>query len=404
MNPQLGLCYVAAALKSENHPVQGIDFSAKFDANTYLADIPDSEVYGIYCMSVQFKWVKEICRSIRSKHPHAKIFIGGPHATTMPEDCFKIGADHVIKGYGDFAINDTLAGGIGRLDHEPLIPDRSIFDHYQYHRTINGERAFHIVTLRGCPYDCRYCDKQSVGKKVQYVPIRVVLAEIDQLMARYNARSFVIYDDIFTLDKARLEELCHEFRQRNLQWRCWARADLVDEANLALMQRSGLTSITFGIESGDDLVLKRTSKGLTVQTNYNALLACKKVGVPVRCSLMFGNPGERRQSLQNTIDMIKSCQPDEWNLAVLKPIPGSDFWSFPEKHGLTFDKQRIIDSDYEILNRFEDNGVGNILASIDSCSDAELKKLLPWFIETLEQVCPRKKIQDTIQEIKTKAG
>ena len=94
------------------------------------------------------------------------------------------------------------------------------------------------------------------------------------------------------------------------------------------------------------------------------------------------------------------CQPDEWNLAVLKPMPGSEFWENPHYYGLQFDKQAIIDSDYQLLNRFEDTGVGNVVAGLDTCSKEALEELLPWFVAELERVSPRKKIQDSIQEIK----
>ena len=406
MDVNLGLCYVSAALKYGGYPVQGVDFGAienDYSKRDYLVQIPSlSAVYGIYCMSVQFKWVKEMCQFIKKYHPnpHVKIFIGGPHATCCPDDCFAIGADYVVKGPGAFAINDVLSGVVGRLYEAALMPDRSIFDQFEYHRTINGERAFHIVTLRGCPYSCRYCDKESVGREVHYHPIECVLEEIDLLMERYKTRSFVIYDDIFTLKRKRLETFCSEFKKRNLQWRCWARADLVDEPMLQMMKDSGLTSITFGIESGDDNVLKRIGKRITAKANYAALLTCKKVGIPVRCSLMYGNPGENYVSLTNTIEMVRFCQPEEWNSSILSPTPGSAFWDFPEKYGLRFDKQAIIDGDYQILNRFQDTGIGNIIVSIDSCPDDELEAMLPWFVESLESVCPRKQIQDTIQNIK----
>lgn len=403
MSPQLGLCYISAALKSEGYEVNGVDFGAipcDYSTKEYLSYIPPfSDVYGIYCMSVQFHWAKEICQYIRRANPKAKIFVGGPHATCCPND-FRGLADYVIKGYGDFAINDILSGIIGRSHPEYLIPDRSIFDKYEYHRTINGERAFHITTLRGCPYSCRYCDKKSVGRKVDYTPINLVLEEIDRLMEKYQTRSFVIYDDIFTLKESRLKIFCNEFKKRNLQWRCWSRTDLVDRPMLQMMKDSGLTSITFGVESGDAVVLQRIGKRTTVSDNYGAILLCQNLGIPVRCSLMFGNPGECKRSLENTIDMIRFCTPDEWNLAVLKPMPGSAFWDHPERYGLRFDKQAVIDSDYQILNRFEDTGVGHIICSVDSCPDEELKELLPWFIGELEKASPRKMIQDTLQTIR----
>jgi len=402
MNPQLGLCYVSAALKSQGYEVEGLDFSAmkfNYEHNIYLLKIHKADVYGIYCMSSQFHWVKEICQFIKASHPDSKIFVGGPHATCCPNDFLDL-ADHIVQGYGDFAINDILTGITHRLYHQNIIPDRSLFNQYEYHRTINGEKALHINTLRGCPYSCNYCDKESVGKSVYYRPIDAVLEEIDMLMYEYNTRSFVIYDDIFTLRRDRAWEFCKEFKKRNLQWRCWARTDLVDEELLSLMKYSGLTSITFGAESGDRNVLKNINKKATVSDNYTTLLMCQSIGIPVRCSLMFGNPGECEKSLLNTIDMIRFCTPEEWNLSILTPTPGSAFWNYPEKYGIKFDKQAIIDGEYQALNRFQDTGIGNIICSIDSCPDEELKELLPWFLFELEKASPRKIIQDTIQILK----
>jgi coproporphyrinogen III oxidase-like Fe-S oxidoreductase len=124
------------------------------------------------------------------------------------------------------------------------------------------------------------------------------------------------------------------------------------------------------------------------------------LGIPVRCSLMYGNPGETKTSLLNTIELIRKTKPDEWNLAVLKPTPGSEFWKDPKGCGLYFDKQAIIDSDYEMLNRFEDNGIGHVIAGLDTMTKEDLERELPWFVKELERACPRKTIQDTIQDIK----
>lgn len=408
MDTQLGLCYVAASLNLDNYKVEGIDFSAiksfNYQDKNYLWRIPDDvNIYGIYCMTVQFKWAKEIIKHIKRINKEAKIVVGGPHASTVPEDFYKLGVDLVVNGYGDFEIQNHFLSNLflnnKRVFNNNLIPYRDIFKQYQYHRTLNGQRAFHITTLRGCPYSCHFCDKKSVGRKVQYYPVELVLNEIDSLMRQYHTRSFVIYDDIFTLKKDRLEQFCKEFRNRDLLWRCWARTDLVDEYKLSLMFDSGLTSITFGVESGDDIVLKRINKKTTVEKNKKALNLCRELGIPVRCSLMYGNPGERYESLVNTIEMIEECQPSEWNLSILTPTPGSEFWDNPEKHRLKFDKQKIVDSDYLLLNRFKDTGIGEVLCEVDGQSIEELNERLWWFVEELERVCPRQQIQDTLQKI-----
>jgi radical SAM superfamily enzyme YgiQ (UPF0313 family) len=166
------------------------------------------------------------------------------------------------------------------------------------------------------------------------------------------------------------------------------------------MRDSGLESVAIGIESGDPTVLKNINKRTTVEHNKKALLLCQKVGVPVRCSLMFGNPGETRETLQNTINLMEETQPDEWNISVLMPTPGSTYWNFPSEHGLSFDREEIVENDYQELNRSGGSAVGYINITIDSMPESEMLTNLEWFIEELEKACPRKKIRDTIQEIK----
>ena len=168
---------------------------------------------------------------------------------------------------------------------------------------------------------------------------------------------------------------------------------------LAAMKRSGLTSITLGIESGDDEILSSVDKKITADKNKQALLWCKELGVPVRCSLMFGNPGECKRSVDNTIKLIKETQPDEWNLAVLTPIPGSPIWDNPDKYGIKLDKECLRRNLYKGLDRFNDSGIGNIGYEFKHMSQREMSWLLNYFVKSLESVCPRKQIQDTIQNI-----
>lgn len=428
MNPPLGLCYLSSSLKHNGYTdIQVLDYSTKvydyWEKTDYLKEISlDADYYAISALSSQFLWLKQVIAYIKENNPKGKIMVGGPHASTCPEECLKIGADIAIKGEGEQATVDVVMGKalefipgacfinengvfhegkrayISDLDSLP-IPDRDIFDLNNYKRKINDDKAIHIVTLRGCPYNCSFCDKETVGCNVRYHSVEYVLNEIDFIIEKYGIRSFVIYDDIFTLNKSRTERFCEEFRKRDIKWRCWSRVDTLDRDILLAMKNSGLTSITLGVESGDDTVLKNINKASTAEKNRQALLLCKELNIPVRCSLMYGNPGENIESIRNTVRLIEETQPDEWNLAILSPVPGSDIWNNPEKYGVIFEKQWVIDNNYSMINRFGNSGVGTIYIDLKHLKKGEFAENLKYFISELERVCPRKKIQDTIQKI-----
>ncbi|MBU0846736.1 B12-binding domain-containing radical SAM protein [Patescibacteria group bacterium] len=430
MNPPLGLCYIAAFLKKNGFDdISAVDFTLYkgydyINSEDYLKLIPpDGDFYGIYCMTVQFKWLIQVSKYIKDNNDRSIVIAGGPHASTCPEECLrKAGVDVAIKGEGEEAVMQIVSGvefsdikgacyltndGEFKENERAFIkdlnalpfPDRDLFNLKEYTRTIYGEKAVHIVTLRGCPYSCAFCDKVSVGTNVRYRSIENVLSEMDFVISKYGYTGFVIYDDIFTLNRKRVYAFCDEFKKRKLKWRCWSRTNTIDKDMLSVMKESGLVSITFGVESGDDTVLTMINKQTTAEQNRKALLACKEIGVPVRCSIMYGNPGENIESVKNTIKLIEETQPDEWNLAVLAPIPGSDIWENPQKYGVVFDKEWVRKNNYSMTNRFDASGIGSIWISFSNISYEQFINNLKFLVRELERVCPRKKIQDTIQTI-----
>jgi radical SAM superfamily enzyme YgiQ (UPF0313 family) len=428
MNPPLGLAYIAAATKKGRHAVHVVDFATMKVANQFTSHQLNSinlhcDVYGISVLTAQVHWLKQVVAYIRKYNDNCYIVMGGPHATTCPEECLRMGADFVVRGDGEAAFreflddkqvhkikglcfldNDILRdGGRAMLDdiNDVPFPARALFDMSKYKRMIGDRKAAHIVTLRGCPYNCAYCDKESVGRKVRFRSPRNVLNEVDTLRRDFGIEALVIYDDIFTLNKGRLKELCRGFHVRKLRWRCWSRADMVDENVLQRMKNSGMTSITMGIESGDDDILKALGKKLTAKDNYDALQLCRRLRIPVRCSLIYGGPNESIHTIKKTIKMIEETQPDEWNLSVMSPVPGSAIWKNPAKYGLLFNQGALSRRSYIDTNRFGESGVGTIYAWPVRGSKDEYVENLKFFVSELERVCPRKKIQDTIQTINT---
>jgi len=425
MDIPLGLAYISSYLKKHGYSdIKLVDFNLHsfdyYNSDDYLSLIPkDANVYGIQCVTAQFYWLVKVTEHIKHVNPSALIVSGGPHSSVRPEECIqKTKVDIAVIGEGEETLLEIMEGrdiheikGICSRDKEnnvvrtpprPFIkdldslpfPDRELVDLFSYKRTIFGHRALHFITLRGCPYNCSFCDRISVGRKIRYRSAENVLSEVDHVIARYKIKYFVPYDDCFILRKDRATKIAEGFRERGVRWRCWSRADLVSREILEILKKCGLTSITFGIESGDERMLKVYNKGITVEQNENALLLCKEVGVPVRASLIFGGPYETKESVDNTIDLIKRIQPDEWNISTFIPIPGSDIGDHPEK----YDIQIHDDPSYMNYHRLGESGMGNIAVSISTLSSEEYEQLRIYMLERLLKECPRKVIQDTIQQ------
>ncbi|MBU0777845.1 B12-binding domain-containing radical SAM protein [Patescibacteria group bacterium] len=422
LQPLLGVGYLSSYIQSKGYTNVGlIDFNIlKYDYNEsgYLNEIPlDSDYYCIHCMTPQYKWLKQICRYLKS-HSKGKIIVGGPHISNCPEDGIDdCQADIAVIGEGEEVLYDILQGKknisiytkdsrnkirayIKDLDSLPF-PDRNMIDINKYGRSLEGKRAFHIVTLRGCPFSCAYCDRFSVGRNVRYSSINNVMEEIDMIRDKYGVNSFIIYDDVFTLSVDRVKGFCEEFKKRNTTWRCWSRTDTLDREKLSYMKDSGITQITMGAESFDDEVLRGMNKNNTAEQNRIALMLCKEMGIKAQCSLMYGNPGECKRSIDNTIKYVEEIQPDNWDLTVLTPIPGSAIWNNPEKFGISFDKQWLKSKHYQPCARTgSKSGISNIWMKIDTMTETEFIDNLKYFVERLEEVSPRTKKWKHYQNIK----
>jgi len=431
MNPPLGICYISAYLKSKGfNDIHLVDYCLHkeydyFNSSDYLRELPlDADVYGISAVSTQFKWLLEVCKYLRGMRPQAKIITGGPHSTNCPEDCLiDAGVDIAVVGEGEEVMYKYLSGipakdipgaayledgvvknkvhaFIDNLDMLP-IPDRELIDLHMYKRTMEGQRAVHIVTLRGCPYECAYCDRYSVGTNVRYRSVPNVVQEIDFIRESYGINAFVIYDDTFTLRRDRVYELSDALKERNATWRCWSRTNVVDKEMLKYIKDSGATTIIFGCESGDNRVLKRINKGTTREKNIQAIQWAKAAGLQVQCSLMYGNPGETLESIDNTVSLLAEAKPTNWEISILSPVPGSPMWADPARFGLNFDKAWVKSRYYLPCARTgTDSGAGNLWVQLDSMTPQEFVENLKYALTRLEETQPRLKDWKHYQNIR----
>lgn len=192
---------------------------------------------------------------------------------------------------------------------------------------IKGAYAF-VVTSRGCPAGCKYCIKHvSYQFSVRLRSPEKLLEEI-QLLYDLGVRHIHMYSDLFTVSRDQVVELCRLLIEKGpkVTWTCNSRVDYVDEEVLSLMGRAGCELISWGIESGNEEILKRAHKGYRMEQAYNALRWARQAGIKNWGYFIIGLPGETKETIRETIDFSKKLPLDIALFHVAAPYPGTPFF------------------------------------------------------------------------------
>jgi anaerobic magnesium-protoporphyrin IX monomethyl ester cyclase len=202
-----------------------------------------------------------------------------------------------------------------------LLPNRS---YIEYGKKKYGYAITTLMSTRGCPYRCEFCSNVIFGGSYRERSARNVVDEIEQALALgYDRISFA--DDVFTLRKKRLLEICGEIRQRNLSfyWECLARVDSPDDGVYEEMYKAGCRRIYFGIESGDDGILKLMNKHITAAQARHAVMSAHQAGLEVGAFFILFYPGETNATVLSTLRFATSLPLDYLGLTMPYPLPGT---------------------------------------------------------------------------------
>jgi radical SAM superfamily enzyme YgiQ (UPF0313 family) len=236
-----------------------------------------------------------------------------------------------IKGIGwrrgDEIILNMPRPFIQDLDDMP-IPMHELLPLDKYRMPlIKGPFTF-IVTSRGCPAGCTYCIKHvSYQYSVRLRSPKLLVEEMKQLKA-LGIHNIHMYSDLFTVSRDQVMELCELMIQEklNIKWTSNSRVDYVDEEMLQMMARAGSRLISWGIESGNEQILKHARKGAYPDKAHRALTWAKKAGIMNWGYFIIGLPGETEATIRETIDFAKKLPLDIALFHVAAPYPGTPFF------------------------------------------------------------------------------
>jgi anaerobic magnesium-protoporphyrin IX monomethyl ester cyclase len=349
--PPLGIGYIAATLRDAGYDVRLLDctFLTRREA-LEKAQLSNANIVGVYSMVSMKEDSLWFAGELRKKG--CLLVAGGPLPTCDPLS-FIQDFDIVVRGEGEQAMTEIVRAFNGGIDLQAIpgivyrqrdpvftperglekdinkipFPARELFpnqDYVSHWKRKFGRATTTVFTTRGCPFSCEFCSNAVFGVSYRERSPENVVDEVEEALSfGYNHIHFA--DDVFTLNKERVIRICQEIRLRklNFSWECLGRADSVDGEVAAAMKGAGCTRIFFGIESGNDSVLKLMNKKITVEKARLAIHAAKNAGISVGAFFILCYPGETNSSVLNTIRFATSLPLDYLSFTVPYPLPGT---------------------------------------------------------------------------------
>jgi anaerobic magnesium-protoporphyrin IX monomethyl ester cyclase len=352
--PSLGLMYLAASLREAGYTVRHIDHTF-LERREVLAEIDrlKPSVIGVYCMITMQDEAFSLADEVRGK---ALTIVGGPYPSGEIEP-FLDRFDLVAIGEGEETIVEIMRhlddrrfeeipGLAFRRDGEvvrteprtrskdmaslPLpyrkdLPNREYIDYWRRHW---NDATTPLMSTRGCPFRCEFCHKPVFGDLFRARPAGSVITEMQEIV-ELGYDHVWMSDDLFTLNYKRTMELCREIEAAHLPltWECLSRVTHVDYDLFDQMKRAGCKRVFFGIESGDEGVLKQMSKGITPQQARESVEACVRAGIKAAGFFMVGYLGETPESLMKTIKFSSHLPLDYVSYTIAYPLPGTRFYT-----------------------------------------------------------------------------
>lgn len=379
VHPPLGILYLAAGLRSAGISCEVLDYF-RHGRDAFFADMErlKPEFLAVSMTSPSAQESLDLIREVKRRWPKTVTLCGGPHvhhdARELAENT---DIDVIVRGEGDVRIVDLVrsyphldelpgvifrkngalietpdAASVACLDELPF-PARDMIDMPWY---IRSAGSITLISSRGCPYQCIYCQptqRKVFGAKIRRRSVSDVIAEMKSLKEQYSGDwLFYFEDDSFTSDKAWLKSFCDELLSSKLRyrWSCHSRVNDVDAEKMRLMKKAGLEIIYFGVESGSQKTLDFMKKGTTVEQVRNAFKHAHRNRVLAHAFLMIGTPTETTEDLAQTEALVREIHPDVVQISRTTPMIGSKLYEHCRSEGISNVKDY---SDYEYcMNRY----------------------------------------------------
>ena len=369
--PGMGMLVLAAVARTRGYRVHLVDAKqqgASVDEVSRRIAALRPDYLGLSATTISVTNAARIAERVKTLRPGVVTILGGAHVSAIPERTLEAfpSIDFGVVGEGELSLFELLAGldagrrvdgvaglayrGDGRVHANPrapylddldalplpawdLLPD---FPHrfqpslFSYPRTPVAT----LITSRGCPFSCSFCDRSTSGKRGRMHSVEYVVRLCRHLVG-LGVRHIIFVDDLFTVRKQRVVDLCQAFLDERFtfSWSCNSHPNLLDLETMKLMRRAGCWQIAYGIESGSQRILDVVKREVRIPRMRETLRMTRAAGIRTKGYVMIGHPTEGLDSLTETAEFLKVVELDLCQITKFTPYPGTPAYPTIRSYG-----------------------------------------------------------------------
>ncbi|MFH1540091.1 MAG: radical SAM protein [bacterium] len=367
-SPHIGLAYLAAVLSARGHDVEILDGEAENLTASQVRERVGAvrpAIVGITAFTHQVPEAGEAAAAAKKAHPSALTVLGGCHATALPAGTLEEfpGIDACAFGEGEVTMAELAEAvesrrgfegidGIAYRENEKTIknPQRKLIDDLDILPfpefggfKLNLYRGFYthdprlvelpVSASRGCPFQCTFCTK-VMGSRLRHRSAERAVEEIGRDLEQFGARQVIFTDESFTANEKWLARFCELYiasgLNKKVNWIIESRVDIQKET-IFLMKEANCSHITFGVESGNQEILDKNKKRISLEQSRNAIRWAHEAGIITDGNFILGLPYETLGTIRDTVRFAVRSQLDYASFFLLVPYPGSEAMKLAER-------------------------------------------------------------------------
>lgn len=368
LRERFGIMILSAVLKDAGHTCEVF---VKQRCDDITGDIRrfNPDIIGLSTMTAGLGYALALARKLKDG-TGAFILMGGPHPTFYPEILGEKCLDGICLGEGEFALRELAdamdrkdditgirnlwikaGGSVHKNELRELVDvnklpmcDRDIyFTKYPELKSVPTKRIF---IARGCPFSCTYCFNHTLrkmyegkGSYVRFLDVEKVISEIEHIRDSYGMKWLQIIADTVNINRNWFMKFLEEYKRRvSLPFLCNVRIDMVDEEMVKKMKEAGCDRVDYGVEHGDDIILKDVLKrNMTAKKIVEGGKLFNKYGIRVQTANIIAVPHETVETVMKTVEVNRQVKPEIAKCFILQPYPKTEVYSYSVKNGFLDD-------------------------------------------------------------------